>query len=53
MIDLVGGEGLPVAEFVLPEDGARIGGRRHPAKQVVNGAERSRRHVGQFWDRSD
>ena len=37
LVDLIGGDGLPLAELVLPEDGAGIACRRNAAKQVVDG----------------
>ena len=41
LVDLVGGDGLPLAKLVLPEDGAGVGGRGNAAKQVIDGGERS------------
>ena len=45
LVDLVGGERLPVPELVLPEDSSGIGSRRDAAKQVIDGGEWSRCHV--------
>ena len=41
LIDLVRGDGLPLAKLVLPEDGAGVGGRGYAAKEVVDGGDRS------------
>ena len=48
LVDLVGGERLPGAGLVLPEDGAGICGRGQAAKKVIDGRERRRNHVGRF-----
>ncbi len=48
LVDLVGGERLPVAELVLPEDGAGICSCGHTAKEVVDCREGRRHHVGCF-----
>ena len=39
LIDLVRGDGLPLAKLVLPEDGAGVVGRRDAAKEVVDGGD--------------
>jgi hypothetical protein len=36
LVNLVGGDRLPLAKLVLPEHGARVGGRGDAAKQVID-----------------
>ncbi len=48
LIDLVGGERLPVVELVLPKDGARVSGRCNADEEVVDRRKRSRSHVRTF-----
>ena len=44
LVDLVRGDRLPVTEFVLPEDCARIAGRGNATKEIVDGGDGSVRH---------
>ena len=44
LIDLVRGDRVPLAELVLPENGARIGGRGDANEEVVDRGDRRRSH---------
>ena len=39
LIDLVGGDGLPLPKLVLPEDGAGVGCRGDAPKEVIDGGD--------------
>ena len=50
LIDLIGRERLPLAEFILPENGARVGRRGHAKEQVVEGCDLRNRHHSKFMN---
>jgi hypothetical protein len=44
LVDLIGGEGLPASESVLPEDRIGPGGGGHAEEEVVDGGNASGAH---------
>ena len=51
LINLVRGDGVPVAEFVLPKDGARIGGRGDAKEEVIDRGDRRKASLNRLWNR--
>ena len=51
LIDLVGRERMPLAELVLPQNGARIGGRGDANEEVVDRGDRKKESLCWLWER--
>ena len=52
LIDLIGGDGMPVPELVLPEDGARVGGRGDANKEVIDRGDLKKESLHDLWNRA-
>ena len=50
LIDLIGRERVPMAEFVLPEDGARVAGRGNAKEKVIEGCDLRNWHHAKFMN---